>query len=121
MHTNHALLPSISHWTCIGIYSLVPLITYPIFHHCDSSTLHFSIIVLGRSTCASGFFLIGVTYVGRTILSWGLSEPSLVPLSAPRCDNFFSRLVLRSCLLDHLHLPGLYSLQVIIQSSRFKV
>jgi hypothetical protein len=41
-HTKHALLFSIAHWTCIGIYSLVPLITYPFFYHCDLSTLRFA-------------------------------------------------------------------------------
>jgi hypothetical protein len=96
MHTKHALLFSIAHWTCIEIHSLVPLITYPFFYHCGF--LHFSlcsIVVLCTSTCASGFFLIGVTYIGRTILGWGLSEPGLVPLSAPRCDNFFSHPFIR--------------------------
>jgi hypothetical protein len=61
-----------------------------------------------------------VTYIGRTILGWGLSKPGSVPLSAPRCDNF-SRLVLRFCLLGRLRLLGLYSLQVIIRSSWFRV
>jgi hypothetical protein len=41
-HTKHALLFFIAHWTCIGIYSLVPLITYPFFYHCDFSTLRFA-------------------------------------------------------------------------------
>jgi hypothetical protein len=41
-HTEHDLLFSIAHWSCIGIYSLVSLMTYPLFHHCDFSTLRFA-------------------------------------------------------------------------------
>jgi hypothetical protein len=61
-HTKHVLLFSIAHWTCIGVYRSDP--TYNLSTLLSLWFLHSSlcsIIVLGRSTCASGFFLRGVT------------------------------------------------------------